>query len=109
MTISKPHFQVVKHAAIAAASSGSNTVIAAVTGKTIRVLALSLTGAGTVTATFKSSTTSSLTGAISLAVATSVVLPYAVVGWMDTVAGEALTVALSGATAVAGVITYIEV
>lgn len=99
-----------KFAKIDAASSGDNTLVAAVTGKKIRVLALVLVSAGTVTARFESAAGgTALTGQMTLAVNTGFVLPFNPLGWFETVAAELLNLELSGAVSVDGCLTYIEV
>lgn len=98
-----------KFAAISASSSGDNTVVAAVTSKKIRVLRYHFTSNGTVNAKWKSSTTSDLTGLHYMIQYASAGGSFAPVGLFETVAGEALTLNLSGAVAVGGSVTYIEV
>lgn len=84
-------------------------VVAAVAGRRIRVLAGLLVAAGSVTATWKSGSTG-LTGAMSMVV--GVPLPMAPSNSMDTVphlqtaAGEALNLTLSGAVQVSGYLVY---
>lgn len=99
-----------QHVVIAASGSGSNTLVAAVTGKKIRVLAAVLVAAGAVTAKFQSGAAGTdLTGAMSLAVNGSLVLPFNPSGWFETAASTLLSLLLGGAVSVAGVITYVEV
>lgn len=98
-----------KFAAIAVASSGDNSIVALVSLKKIRVLALKITAAGAVNAKWRSNTTDK-TGLSYLAAAgDGEVLPFNPVGWFETAAGEALQVNLSAAVAVGGHITYVEV
>lgn len=96
-------------AAISAAASGSNTLVAAVPGKKILVLKAALMAAGAVNATFKSSTTSSLTGAFPLAANGGVGIGYCPLGNLATVAGEALTLNLDAAVQVSGYLVYVPV
>lgn len=90
--------------AIAVASSGSNALLAAQPGKSLRVLGFALTSASAVTAKFQSAATD-LTGPMSLPV---VVTP----GNKDpfplfqTVYGEALNLNLGSAVAVNGYLLY---
>lgn len=99
---SEPQF-----AAIAAASSGNNTLVAAVTGKKIRVLGFVLVGAGAVTAKFQSGAGGTdLTGAMTLAAASSVAVPPRETGCFETAAGALLNLNLSAAVAVAGFLVY---
>lgn len=100
----------VKRAAVAATTLGNNTLVAAVTGKSIRVLALVLVasgGANTVRLESDADGTA-LTGQMDLAADGQLVLPYNPAGWVVTVAGELLNLELSAATAVAGVVLYVE-
>lgn len=100
----------VKYAVIDAATSGDNTVVAAVTGKQIRVLSCWLVSAGTVTARFESGAGgTALTGQATLAVNTGFVLPYNQAGWFETAAGSLLNLELSGAVSVDGSLSYVEV
>lgn len=100
-----------KFAAIAASSSGANTVVALVSSKKLRILGYVLTGNGAVNAKWVShATTSTATGLIYIAAAGGgAAAPFNPVGWFETVAGEALDLNLSGATAVGGHLVYIEV
>jgi hypothetical protein len=99
-----------KFATIAASSSGNNTLIAAVTSKKIRVLSLSLMSNGTVNAKFQSGAGGTdLTGLYYTAANTGFVLPFNPVGHFETASNTLLNLNLSGATAVGGQITYVEV
>lgn len=100
----------VKYAVIDAATSGDNTLVAAVAGKRIRVLSLYLVAAGAVTARFESAAGgTALTGQSSLAANGVLSLPYNPTGWFQTVAGELLNLELGGAVSVDGALSYIEV
>jgi len=99
-----------KFAAISCSSSGNNTIVAAVTGKKIRVLAYVIVHTLAVTAKFKSSTAGTdLTGAMPAGINGTVQAPFCPVGYFETASGEALTLVLGGAVAVGGHITYVEV
>lgn len=99
-----------KFAAIAASSSGNNTVIAAVNPKKIRVLAVQLVANGAVNAKWQSGASGTdLTGLAYLAANGGYVLPYNPVGWFETASNTLLNLNLSGAVAVGGSITYVEV
>jgi hypothetical protein len=102
-----------KFAAIAAASSGDNTLVSAVTSKKIRVLALLAIAADNVALYLKSSGGGVIFGGetnkISLAKHGGFVLPFNPVGWMQTDEGEGLVVNLGGAVAFAGGLVYVEV
>jgi hypothetical protein len=103
--------QKVKRAVIDAATSGDNTLVAAVTGKKIRVLAAFLIMTGTaVTIRFESATGgTALTGQMQPTQGGGFVLPYNPLGWFETLSGELLNLELSGAQSVDGVLNYVEV
>lgn len=95
---------------VAVSSSGVNEAIALVSAKKIRVLAAFLSVAGTVNVKFQSHVTpTDLTGLLYGVATVGIVLPYNPLGWFETVSGEALDLNLSTATAVGGVIVYVEV
>lgn len=99
-----------KRAVISSASSGNNTLVAAVTGKRIRVLSLFLVATGAVTVRFESAADgTALSGQMAIAANGSLVLPYNEAGWLQTVAGELLNLELSGGVQVSGALTYQEV
>ena len=99
-----------KFAAIDAASSGDNTLVAAVPGKKIRVLSLWLVSAGTVTTRFESGAGgTALSGQATLAVNNIYVLPYNPGGWFETAVGSLLNLELSGAVSVDGSLSYVLV
>jgi hypothetical protein len=97
-----------KYAAISAASSGANSLVAAVTGKKLRVLAFNLSFSGSVNAKFTSAA-NDITGLFYGAAAAQAVGPFSEAGLFETAAGEALGVNLSAATAVGGYLVYAEV
>jgi len=99
-----------KFAAIDVASSGDNTLVAAVSGKKIRVVAVFLVSAGTVTARFESGASgTALTGQMNLVANSGFVLPFNSVGWFETAATTLLNLELSAAISVDGSIVYVEV
>lgn len=99
-----------KFVIIDAASSGDNTILAAVVGKKIRVLSAVFTAAGALTARFESGASgTALTGQMTLATGTPVVLPFNPLGHFETAENTLLNLELSAGTSVDGVITYIEV
>ena len=102
--------QLVKRAVIDAASSGNNTLVAAVTGKKIRVLALAMTMTGTaVTIRFEDGAGgTALTGQMQPTQGQTVTLPFNPVGWFETSAATLLNLELGGAQSVDGVLVYIE-
>jgi hypothetical protein len=99
-----------KYAIIDAAGSGNNTLVAAVTGKKIRVLAFVMVGAGIVNVAFQSGAGgTALSGAMPL-IANSVVFgSYNPLGWFETAAAALLNLNLSAAIGVRGMLTYVEV
>lgn len=101
-----------KFAAISGATSGDNTVIAAVTARKIRVLALYLVPLAAVTVRFESKIEDTLTaasGVMSLAEKSVFVLPFNEAGWFETLAGAILNMELGGAVQVSGGLVYQEV
>jgi len=99
-----------KFVTIVASSSGVTNVLAAVAGKRLRVLRLSLVANGAVNVKFQSHVTpTDLTGLYYLAANGGWVEPFCPVGIFQTVSGEALDINLSGAVAVGGCLTYVEV
>lgn len=99
-----------KFAAIAASTSGNNTLIAAVTSKKIRVLAVAFMANGTVNAKFQSGAGGTdLSGLFYMVANTGAALPYNPAGWFETASNTLLNLNLSAAIAVGGCITYIEV
>jgi len=98
-----------KFAQIAVSSSGDNSIVASVTSKKIRVLALKIVGNGAVNVKWRSATTD-ITGLSYFAAAgDGEVLPFNPLGWFETAVTSALQVNLSAAVAVGGHLTYIEV
>lgn len=96
-----------KRAKISTSTSGAS-LVAAVTGKKIQVMAAFIMAAGDVDVTLNSASTA-LTGALPMAVdGNGFVLPFCGVPWIETVAGEALTVTLGAAVGIAGCLVYLE-
>jgi hypothetical protein len=94
-------------AAIDAATSGDNTLVAAVTGKQIVVHSFVLVGAGSVTARFESGAGGdALTGQMTMAAGSVVVAPHNPAGWFRTGKAVLLNLEISGAVSVDGVLTY---
>lgn len=104
----------VKYAVIDEASSGDNTVVAAVTGRKIRVLSYVLIPTGDVVVRFESGAGgTALTGQINLLeedglVTSSVNINCSPHGCFETAAGALLNLELSAAVSVDGHLTYIE-
>lgn len=103
--------QVALRAVIDGATSGDNTLVAAVTGKKIRVLSLLAIMTGTaVTIRFESAAGgTALTGQMQPAAGGGFCLPHNPYGWFETISGELLNMELSGAQSVDGVLTYVLV
>ena len=99
-----------KFAIIDAATSGDNTLVAAVAVKKIRVLALFLVSAGTVNVRLESGAGgTALTGQMNLVANTGFVLPFNPAGWFETASNTLLNLELSAAISVDGALTYVEV
>ena len=102
-------------AAIAAASSGNNTLVTNSNGgKKVRVLAMSMVAASAVSLYFTSDNGGTVihggsTNKISLAANGGFVLPFNPLGWFETAADHDLVVNLGGAVAVSGGVVYAEV
>ena len=102
-----------KFANIAVASSGDNTIVAAVSGKKLRVLNGFMIAAGDVDAYFVDGANTAKVGdgtnGMDLAANSGFTLPFSPVGWFETGSGQSLDLNLSAAVRVAGCITFIEV
>lgn len=98
-----------KFASIVASTSGNTAVVAAVTSKKIRVLALCFTINGAVNVKWQSNTTDKTGLFYGDAAGKGKVLPFNPLGWFETVAGETLNINLSANIAVGGEIVYCEV
>ncbi len=103
----------VKYAAIGAAASGDNTLVAAVTNKKIRVLAMAIIAAGAVSIYFTAGAGGTVifggsANKMALAANGGFVLPENPDGWFETTAGSLVNVNLSGAVAISGGLLYQE-
>lgn len=99
-----------KFASIAASSSGDNILVAAVSGKKIRVLAYNFIANGTVNAKFQSGASGTdLTGLKYCVVNSGIDSGWCPVGWFETAAGSLLNVNLSAGVAIGGELVYVEV
>ena len=99
-----------KFAVIDNATSGDNTLVAAVTGRKIRVLAYMMVAAGTVVTRFESGASgTALTGQMNWVANTGVMGAYSPVGHFETAAGSLLNLELSAAVSVDGYLVYQEV
>jgi hypothetical protein len=97
-------------AAISAAASGQNTLVAAAgAGLKIRVLGYVLVADAAVTAQWRSGATTALSGAMAFANNGGLSAPEATFGHFETAANEALTMNLGAAVGVRGHLTYIVV
>lgn len=97
-----------QHALISGATDGNNTLVAAVSGKRIRVLSYFIVAAAAVVARFESDADgTALTGVMSMVVG----VPHSAhdpTGLFETdVAGELLNMELGGAIQVSGFLTYV--
>lgn len=98
----------IKDAVVDASASGANELVAAVTGKRIVLLQFACVSNGTVNIKFQSGTTD-LSKLFYLVANVGFVLPMSSThGWVTTAAGSALNLNLSGAVAVGGALSYIE-
>lgn len=109
--IDKAVTQGIKRAVVDAASSGDNTIVAAVTGKKIRVHSCVIIMTGTaVTLRFESGAGgTALTGQMQPSQGGGFVLPHNPMGWFETAAGELLNLELGDAQSADGVLVYSEV
>jgi hypothetical protein len=101
----------VQRVIIDGATSGDNTIVAAVAGKRIRVLSLLAVMTGTaVTIRFESGAGgTALTGQMQPSAGGGFVLNHNPYGWFETAAGALLNMELSGAQSVDGCLTYVLV
>ncbi len=104
----RPSTSGLTEAAINAAASGDNTIVAAVTAQTIRVMKIFLVVAQACTLTFKSGAGTALTGAITLAAGGSFVLDLDGEPWFTTGSGSAFVINLSAAVQMSGRVYYTQ-
>jgi len=92
-----------------AASQTASSLVAAVTGKKIRVLSVYAVAGGTATNLTFNSASSAISALFANAANGGEVLPFSPIGWFETVAAEALTVT-TGAGSTTGIgVVYVEV
>ncbi|MFA9227982.1 MAG: hypothetical protein ACEQR7_06075 [Agathobacter rectalis] len=92
------------------ASSGNNTLIAAVSGKKIRVLGGFLSFSGTVNAKFQSGAGGTeLTNLIYGVAGSTPPIPFSPIGWFETAVNTLLNLNLSASTAVSVCLVYVLV
>ena len=86
-------------------------IVAAVTGRKIRVLAMHLSAASAVDVVFEDAAGGAdLTGTLNLtATDLNMTFPYNPFGWFETTAGNALSRDLSGAVAVTTFLVYVKI
>jgi hypothetical protein len=98
-----------KFKVISCSSSGNNEIVAAVTGKKIRVLAWDVSPSDIVNFKWRTASTD-ITGLYYAANAgNGVSKPFSPVGYFETASDEALNLNLSAAEAVGGSLVYVEV
>jgi len=91
-----------------AATSGTTTIVAAVSNRTIRVVALNIIAAGPNNIKWQSHATGNdLTGLAYLSANGGYILPFNPIGWFQAQSGEALDLNLSASTGVGGHLTYV--
>ena len=102
--------RVYKHALVNKATAATHTIVAAVTGHKLVVVAYALVAAGSQTAAWKDSagTPIELSGAMTMATGVPIVCPECSAGWFRTTASKALTLVLSGTVQVSGHVVYYE-
>ncbi len=99
--------QNIARVAINNASSGNNTLVAAVTGYKIRVHNLCLVASGTTTVQFQSGAGgTNLTGDMALVANTGFAPGFDPTGHFETASGSLLNMSLSAAVSVDGWLTY---
>lgn len=97
----------IQHGIIDAATSGDNTLLAAVAGRRIKVHSYVLVGGGSVTARFESGAGgTALSGQMTLAAGSVISASHNPAGWFETGVNTLLNLELSGATTVDGHFTY---
>jgi hypothetical protein len=94
------------YAAIAVSASGDTTLVAAVPGLRIVLLAYNYMANGTVNAKWKSGAGTDITGLAYLVANTGKVAPFNPAGWCITAVGQALVLNLSASIAVGGELSY---
>jgi len=101
----------VKSVAISFTTTGDNTIVAAVAGKLITVVALLLVSTGTTNITVKDGAANLLSGAMPLAAGIPLVLNVdPTVDWYQTTsAANALVLNQSGAVQISGTVWYVQV
>jgi hypothetical protein len=97
----------VKHAVVSLAATGN--IVAGVTGKKIRLLALAFTPEVSTAVVFSlTSNATAISGVMNVAANTPMVLPFNESGWCETVAAEPLKGTITSGK-IFGVATYQEI
>ena len=98
----------IQYAVVAATAAGDNTLVAAVTGKRIRVHALFVVASGGANSVRLESGagTLALTGVMDIVDNGQLVLPHNSAGWCQTAVAALLNLELSAATPVGGLLVY---
>jgi len=99
----------IKHANVNENTAASNSIVAAVTDRSIRILSIALIAASDVTVTLEDEDGTDLIGPMAIPGNGGFVLPFNVGGWQQTPEGKALHLLLSAANQVGGSITYQEI
>jgi len=98
----------IKRANVTTAATGNTSLVAAVTGKKIRVLSATVISTLANSVKFQSATTD-VSATFPLAANGGFSLSENLGGWIQTASGEALNINLSVATSTGCIITYVEV
>ncbi len=100
-----------QYAAISVSTLGDNTLVAAVAGKKIRVLAAALAANAVLNSVrFESGAGgTALTGIMPIVADGNLILPLNGFGWFETAAGALLNLELGNGTLVAGILVYEEI
>lgn len=102
-----PHDHLNVQRLVVSGSQGDNTLLAAVTGKRIRVIGGVLSANGTTAISFKSGTTA-ISGVIYMGGSgTAKVLPELISGYVETAAGEALVLNVVADVSAGGMLTVL--
>ena len=101
----------IKYAVVDEASSGDNTLVAAVAGKQILLISCIIIATGDVNIRFEDGASSGtfLSGQMALTANSGFTAPFNEGGWLIASVNTLLNLELSGATSVDGMLTYIEV
>lgn len=110
MTVYKPMELDPQYAAINATTNGDNTIVAAVSGKKIRVYAYAFIADASVGVAFEDGAGGTeLSGQMSFLANDGIIMPFNPVGWFETTAGNLLNMETDAAANIRGHIVYAEV